>query len=79
MGSYADCTNYVNKLQLFGNTYSPGKVIIRATAGGYSNSHFYFDDAQRKYMEYLPGQRAAGGVLASGGSTQIRREFPSCS
>jgi hypothetical protein len=69
MGSYADCTNYVNKLQLFGNTYSPGKIIIRASAGGYSNSHFCFDDAQRKYIGCLPGQRAAVGVLASGGST----------
>ena len=43
-GQIINCTNYINKLATFGNTYSPGKVIISARAGGYGNANWYFDD-----------------------------------
>ncbi|MBI5384920.1 MAG: hypothetical protein HZA90_09565 [Verrucomicrobia bacterium] len=72
MGTVADCTNYVNKLEAFGNTYSPGKVVIRANTAGYANSHYYFDDAQRIYANEHPGAAATAGVLSCGaGSNSV--------
>ena len=39
-----DCIAYINKLQQFGTTFSPGKLIISASAGGYANTNFVLDD-----------------------------------
>ena len=41
----ADCTAYIDKLVNFGSNYSPGKLVISASAGGYSNVNWYFDYA----------------------------------
>jgi hypothetical protein len=43
-GGSNNCINYINKLASIGNTYSPGKLIISARAGGYANTNWYFDD-----------------------------------
>ena len=43
-GGTNDCIAYINKLTNIGNTYSPGKLIISANVGGYSNLDWYFDD-----------------------------------
>jgi hypothetical protein len=43
-GGATDCTNYINKLAYFGSNYSPGKLIISASAGGYGDTNWYFDD-----------------------------------
>lgn len=39
-----DCLAYVDKLARFASNYSPGKVIISASAGGYGNDQYFFDD-----------------------------------
>lgn len=39
----ADCTAYIDKLAFFGSNYSPGKLIISASAGGFGNTNWYFD------------------------------------
>jgi hypothetical protein len=43
-GGSNSCINYVNKLENIGNSNSPGNLIIRAHAGGYANTNWYFDD-----------------------------------
>ena len=40
----ADCFAYVDKLARFASNYSPGKVIISASAGGYDNDQYFLDD-----------------------------------
>jgi hypothetical protein len=37
------CRAYIDKLAYFGNTFSPGKLIISASAGGYDNGRYCFD------------------------------------
>lgn len=66
MGTLADCAAYVDKLAAYGQAFSPGKVVIRATQGGYTNSLWYFDDAQRIYPTAHPAQEARDGLLAVG-------------
>jgi hypothetical protein len=44
MGSVADCQAYIDKLETFGNFYSPGKVVISASAGGYGNTNWLIDN-----------------------------------
>jgi hypothetical protein len=39
----ADCTNYIKKLISFASNYCPNQLIISASAGGYSNTNWYFD------------------------------------
>lgn len=39
-----DCFAYVDKLARFASNYSPGKVIISASAGGYGNNQYFLDD-----------------------------------
>jgi hypothetical protein len=41
----ADCLAYIDKLAYFGSNYSPGQIIISASAGGYANTNWYFDGA----------------------------------
>ena len=43
-GSAADCESYVDKLAHIGTNYSPGKLIISASAGEYGNTNFVIDD-----------------------------------
>jgi hypothetical protein len=38
-----DCIGYINKLATFGSNSSPGKLIISASEGGYSNTNFVLD------------------------------------
>ncbi len=44
------CRAYIDKLEYFGNNYSPGKLIISPNRSGYGNTNYYFD-----------GTRADGG------------------
>jgi hypothetical protein len=39
-----DCIAYINKLVSFSTNYSPVKLIISASAGGYGNTNFVLDD-----------------------------------
>jgi hypothetical protein len=38
------CRAYIDKLEKFGTNYSPGKLIISASAGDYGNTNFMLDD-----------------------------------
>ena len=67
-GTLADCEAYVDKLAYIGTNYSPGKLIISASSGGYGNTNYYFDDT-RFSIPYSSGpyvaSAARSGVLAT--------------
>jgi hypothetical protein len=44
MNGTNDCIAYINKLVYIGTNYSPGKLVISASAEGYGNTNYYFDD-----------------------------------
>jgi alpha-tubulin suppressor-like RCC1 family protein len=46
IGGTNDCIAYINKLAFIGTNYSPGQLIISASAGAtpYGDSNWYFDD-----------------------------------
>jgi hypothetical protein len=41
-----DCEAYVDKLAAFGSNYSPGLLIISASAGNYGNTNFVLDNVR---------------------------------
>jgi hypothetical protein len=45
MGDTNACRAYIDKLEFFGTNYSPGHVILSASAGSYGNTDYYFDGA----------------------------------
>jgi alpha-tubulin suppressor-like RCC1 family protein len=57
-----DCTAYIDKLAYFGSNYSPGKLIIGASSGGYGNTNWYFDFASNA---------VANGAYAKQGVTNV--------
>ena len=66
VGGTNDCIAYINKLALIGSIGSnSGQLIISASAGGYGNTNWYFDDAQATYNEPL-GQDALESVESDG-------------
>jgi hypothetical protein len=44
MGDTNACRAYIDKLAFIGTNYSPGKAVLSASAGGYGNTNWYFDD-----------------------------------
>jgi alpha-tubulin suppressor-like RCC1 family protein len=47
MNGTNDCRAYIDKLRLFGTNYSPGKLIISASAGGqYNNTNYVVDNVR---------------------------------
>ncbi len=52
------CRAYIDKLEYFGTNYSLGKVVISASAGGYGNTNYYFDEC--------PQINGAAGLARSG-------------
>ena len=60
-----DCIAYINKLVSVGTNYSPGKLIISASAGGYGNTNYYFDDSQG-FTSPQWGFLAMQGVTSNG-------------
>jgi hypothetical protein len=63
-GSLADCEGYVSKLASIGTNFSPGKLMISASAGGYGDTNYFFDDT-RDTNTYGVG-RSFGGQAQSG-------------
>ncbi|MCX6922008.1 MAG: hypothetical protein NT154_02125 [Verrucomicrobia bacterium] len=57
-----DCIAYINKLASFGR----GAVIISASAGGYGNTNYYFDNTERG----VPITPNVSGVIASNAVVQ---------
>jgi alpha-tubulin suppressor-like RCC1 family protein len=63
-----DCIAYINKLTnmaSFGNN-SPGQLFISASASGYGNTNWYFDDAQGPSTYPALAFQAMGGVESNG-------------
>jgi hypothetical protein len=45
-GSISNCIGYIDKLEYFGTNYSPGKLVISGSTGGYANTNFGLDDVR---------------------------------
>jgi len=80
-GTLADCTNYVNKLAYFAASAPPGKLIISASAGGYGNTNYYFDDTEGGYDGKGLGMAGVQAVLQAGVSSNsiaYTNVYPDC-
>jgi hypothetical protein len=64
-----ECFAYVDKLAHFGSNYSPGRVYISPTAGGYGNTNYFFDDVRVPRFPDALGLQGSNGVVSFGGST----------
>lgn len=72
-----DCFAYIDKLARFGSNYSPGKIAISASAGGYGNDYYFLDDKQtflepHHYAVALPVYQS---LLAQGISSNVLNFF----
>ena len=67
------CTNYINKLASIGSNYSPGRLIISASAREYGNTNYYFDDTRIGYRAPAPwaGGEAQAGVLGANPTASV--------
>ncbi len=69
-----DCIGYINKIMTFGTTYSPGKLVISASAGSYGNANYVVDNIRNgtghPFDDYTTITNlvppATNGLLASG-------------
>lgn len=69
MRTPADCFAYVDKLVHFGTNYSPGRVYISASAGGYGGTNYFFDDVRASpFGADTAGAEGSNGVVSFGGS-----------
>jgi len=41
-----DCVGYINKLAFIGTNYSPGRVVLSASRGGYGNTNYIVDSVR---------------------------------
>jgi hypothetical protein len=79
-GGTNDCIAYINKLASIGSR-SPGKVVISASAGGYGNSNYYFDDTESGYDGEPVGGSAAQALMQQGVSSNsifYTNQIPDC-
>ena len=67
MNGTNDCIGYINKLVSIGTNYPAGSLFISASAKGYANTNWYFDDVS-SYGSYLGtfGLIALQGVMSNG-------------
>jgi len=76
-----DCIAYINKLASIGSNYSPGQLIISASAGGYGNTNWYFDDTECCYAADAPGMTAEQALIQAGVSSNsifYTNVYPDC-
>ena len=76
-----DCIAYINKLVSIGTNYSPGKLVISVSAGGYGNTNYYFDDTECCYGDTAIGGAAAQAVIQDGVSSNsvvYTNVYPDC-
>jgi hypothetical protein len=57
------CRAYIDKLEYFGTNFSPGKLIISASASGYANTNYYFDDTRG---DHSPGTISTASAAKTG-------------
>ncbi|HEY2951452.1 MAG TPA: hypothetical protein VGK40_02655 [Verrucomicrobiae bacterium] len=72
MGGTNACKAYIDKLEVFGTNYSPGRVLISARQGAYGNTNYYFDNLRILPNYAIYGSvvwAATNGVLANGVSS----------
>lgn len=43
MNGTSDCKGYIDKLEYIGTNYSPAKILLSASAGGYGNTNYVLD------------------------------------
>src|SRR6266567_487251 len=63
MNGTNDCKAYIDKLEFIGTNYSPGKLILSASVGGYGNTNYYFDDTR---FDNTPGVPSAANNAKTG-------------
>jgi hypothetical protein len=68
-GGTNDCIAYINKLAFMGSINPPGQLILSASAVGYGNSNWYFDDTETGYGGDPLGMAAEQGVIQAGVSS----------
>jgi alpha-tubulin suppressor-like RCC1 family protein len=61
-----DCIAYINKLKTIGVLGSSNSPVLSASAGGYGNTNYYFEDAQGAYPAYPFAFQAMQGVTSNG-------------
>ncbi len=68
LGGANDCISYINKLTNIGALYSSNQPILSASANGYANSNWYFDDNATlpQYTGTPYALYAFDGVLSNG-------------
>lgn len=72
MGDTNACIAYIKKLATFGAAYSPGSLIISASAGGYGNTNYVVDNVRAglyassgSYVSAATNGLIAAGVLTN--------------
>ncbi len=82
MNGTNDCRAYIDKLRHFGTNYSPGKLIISASANGYGNTNYVADDVHHEdYGLADEVTRATNGLVSAGVSPLailFRHELEPC-
>jgi alpha-tubulin suppressor-like RCC1 family protein len=81
MNGTNDCIAYINKVASFGINYSPGKLIISASAGAYGNTNWYFDDTEYTYGGDPIGLAGAQALIQDGVSSNsiaYTNIYPDC-
>jgi hypothetical protein len=66
-----DCVAYIDKLERFGTNFSPGNLLINASASGYGNTNYFFDDVLVSGKALGPGNDGRIGVLMTNPSALV--------
>ncbi|MDR3459669.1 MAG: hypothetical protein P4N60_19745 [Verrucomicrobiae bacterium] len=73
-----DCIAYINKLVSVGANYSPGKLVISASAGGYANTNYIVDDVNNGYCGDNFVFKTTNGLNAAGVSNASIQFLTGC-
>ncbi len=66
-----DCIAYINKLAYIASNYCSNQLVISASAGGYGNANWYFDDSRIGGSFGTSGHEAELAVLAAEPSAYV--------
>lgn len=69
MNGTNDCFKYIHKLSSIGTNYLLGSPILSASAGGYANTNYYFDDTEFGYGGNPLGMAGEQAVINAGVSS----------
>ena len=73
-----DCIAYIYKVRSFGTNYSPGRLVISASAGGYGNTNYVVDDMNNLYCgdPWVPA--TTNGLIEAGVSQSAIQFLTGC-